>query len=173
MQPMIPRFALMAGLILVLAACARAAADRAPITGASPTLTVRGEYASVDLDRVDGMSLRDGRLALRGSSKSVSVELPSVADQAKPQRGWALVTETAGSDKRTVTFTHETTLDDFSIDLPASDAPFYYGGLSGRNGEDVLVFAWGAGSQSYWGYVTIGRQSPAASVRRDWPAHTG
>jgi hypothetical protein len=171
MQPMtMTRFAVISGQVLLLAACARAAADRAPLTGSSKTVTVRGEYAAVDLDRVDGMSLRDGRLALRGSSKTVAVDLPPAADPAKPQRGWALVTEATGDDKRTVSFTHETTLDDFSLELPASDAQFYYGGLTGRNGEDVLVFAWGADSQSYWGYVTIARRSSAGAAQDNSPS---
>ena len=56
-----------------------------------------------------------------------------------------------------MTFTHETTLDDFTLDLPASDAPLRYGTLGGRSGDDVLVFAWGENSKSFWGWVTISR----------------
>jgi hypothetical protein len=143
--------------ILILAACAQAAADRAPLTGMSKTLTVRGEYNAVALDQVDGMSIRDGRLALRGTSATTMVDLPAAADPAQANRGWALVTETTLGDHRSVTFTHETTLDDFTLELPASDAPLRYGSLGGRNGDDVLVFAWGANSRSYWGWVTVVR----------------
>jgi hypothetical protein len=148
-------FIRLASVVALASACAEAIADRAPVTGTSATMTVRGEIMLVEMDEVGGMAIRDGRLALRGSSGEVLVDLPAVADPGKPKRGWALVTETMSDEARTVTFTHETTLDDFTLDLPASDAHLYYGGLTGRNGEDVLVFAWGAGKRSYWGYVTI------------------
>jgi hypothetical protein len=144
--------------IVLLAACAGAAADRAPLTGSSKTLTVRGEYDAVAIDQIDGMAIRDGRLALRGPQTTVAVDLPPAADAARPGRGWSLVTEAAGNSSRTVTFTHETTLDDFTLDLPASDAPLRYGTLGGRNGGEVLVFAWGENSKSFWGYVTIARK---------------
>ena len=101
------------------------------------------------------MALRDGRLALRGSQTTIAVDLPPTADATKPGRGWSLVTEAAANGRRTVTFTHETTLDDFTLELPASDAPLRYGTLGGRNGDDVLVFAWGENSKSFWGWVTI------------------
>jgi hypothetical protein len=151
------RLSLMPLQLLVLAACAQAAADRAPLTGTSKTLTVRGEYNAVALDQIDGMSIRDGRLALRGSSTTAMVDLPPSADPAQANRGWALVTETMLGDRRSVTLTHETTLDEFTLELPASEAPLRYGSLGGRNSDDVLVFAWGEKSRSYWGYVTIVR----------------
>ena len=144
--------------IVVLTACARAAADRAPLTGASKTLMVRGEYHAVAIDQIDGMTLRDGRLALRGSQATIAVDLPPAADATKAGRGWALVTETVTSGRRSVTFTHETTLDDFTLELPASDAPLRYGSLAGKSGEDFLVFSWGKSSQSFWGWVTITRR---------------
>jgi hypothetical protein len=158
MRAMIQRVMLVPACVVLAAACARAAADRAPLTGESKTLTVRGEYALVALDQIDGIAIRDGRLALRGSSATTSVDLPSMADPSKAGRGWALVTETAAGGQRSVTFTHETTLDDFTLELPASDAQLRYGTLGGRNGEDVLVFAWGERSRSYWGWVTIVRK---------------
>lgn len=163
------RITLISAQVVIAAACLQAAADRAPLVGSSRTVAVRGELEAVDLDRIDGISIRDGRLVLQGSATSVSVDLPPAADPSKPTRGWALVTESAGGDKRTVSFTHETTLEDFSLDLPASDARFYYGGLTGANGDDVLVFAWGADSRSYWGYVTIGRRSSARGGRENSP----
>jgi hypothetical protein len=151
------RVALIPLQILVLTACTQAASDRAPLKGQSKTLTVRGEYVTVALDQVEGMSLRDGRLALRGTSTTMLVDLPPDADTTKAGRGWALVTETAAGDRRALTFTHETTLDEFMIELPASDAPLRYGSLGGRSGDDLLVFAWGTNRRSYWGYVTITR----------------
>src|SRR5204862_1953945 len=107
--PMINRRVLLFPIhLLLLAACARAAADRGPLTGSSKTLTVRGEYHAVALDRIDGMALRDGRLALRGSQTTLAVDLPPMADATQPGRGWSLVTEAAANGHRTVTFTHET-----------------------------------------------------------------
>jgi hypothetical protein len=158
MRAMTGRRLLLPIQIVLLAACARAAADRAPLTGSSKTLAVRGEYNAVAIERIDGMAIRDGRLALRGAQATVAVDLPPAADAASPGRGWSLVTEAATQGGRTVTFTHEITLDDFTIDLPASDAPLRYGTLGGRNGDDVLVFAWGENAKSFWGYVTIARK---------------
>jgi hypothetical protein len=143
--------------ILMLAACTRAAADRAPLTGSSKTVTVRGEYNAVSIDQIDGMSIRDGKLALRGPQTTVAVDLPPAAD-AKPSPGWALVTETGTDAGRSVTFTHESTLDDFTLELPASDAPLRYGTLAGKGGGEVLIFAWGEKSRSFWGWVTISRK---------------
>ena len=143
--------------ILLLAACAGAAADRGPLTGSSKTLTVRGEFSAVALDQIDGMALRDGKLALRGPQTTIAVDLPPTADATKPGRGWSLVTEATANGHRTVTFTHETTLDDFTLELPASDAPLRYGSLGGLGGDDLLVFAWGENSKSFWGWVTIAR----------------
>jgi hypothetical protein len=145
--------------ILLLAACAGAAADHGPLTGSSKTLTVRGEYSAVALDEVAGIALQDGKLALRDSEKKIAlIDLPPMADATKPGRGWSLVTEAAANGHRTVTFTHETTLDDFTLDLPASDAPLRYGSLGGKSGDDVLVLAWGEKSKSFWGWVTIQRR---------------
>ena len=49
-------------------------------TGSSKTLTVRGEYSAVAIDQIDGMALRDGKLALRGSQTTIAVDLPPTAD---------------------------------------------------------------------------------------------
>ena len=156
MRAMITRRVFLPAQILLLAACTGAAADRGPLTGSSKTLTVRGEYSAVALDEIAGMALQDGKLALRDASKkTVIVDLPPMADSTKPGRGWSLVTEANANDHRTVTFTHETTLDDFTLDLPASDAPLRYGSLGGKSDADVLVFAWGENAKSFWGWVTI------------------
>jgi hypothetical protein len=113
----------------------------------------------VALDEIAGMALQDGKLALRDASKKVvTVDLPPMADSTKPGRGWSLVTEANANDHRTVTFTHETTLDDFTLDLPASEAPLRYGSLGGKSDGDVLVFAWGEDSKSFWGWVTIHKE---------------
>src|SRR5262245_59853954 len=97
--------------VLLLAACAGAAADRGPLAGSSKTLTVRGEYSAVALDEIAGMALQDGKLALRDAEKKLAiVDLPPMADAAQAGRGWSLVTEANANGHRTVTFTHETTL---------------------------------------------------------------
>jgi len=144
--------------LVVLIGCAVTNADRAPLVGSSETVTARGEYTKIALDRVDGISVRDGKLVLRGSSAEMTVDLPASVDPAMPSRNWALVTESGSGATRTLTFTHEMSLDDFAIELPAGDAQVYYGGLSGRSGEDVVILAWGEESRSYWGYLTITRK---------------
>src|SRR5687767_10948533 len=79
--------------LVVLIGCAEMIADRAPLVGSSATVTVRGEYTEIALDRVGGISVRDGKLVVRGSSSEVTVDLPASVDAARPNRGWALVTE--------------------------------------------------------------------------------
>jgi hypothetical protein len=136
------------------AACARMPAGPAAVEGDSKTLLVQGQYMPVTLDRVDRLSLKEGKLVLHGGT-DVTVDLPATADSTRLVRHWALITETNADVKRSLTFTHEEKLDDFTIELPPSDAPVRHGGFAGKDGADVLVFAWGAESQSYWGYVTI------------------
>lgn len=147
-------------LLVLLAGCLRPAAQRALLTGSSQTLAVRGEYASVALDRVDALTIDGGKLRLlvRGGSNSVTLDPPASADPAQPNRHWALVTESTNGGKRVVTFTHDMSLDDFTIELPPSDADLHYGALASRTGGDVLVLAWGANGRSYWGYVSIRRK---------------
>jgi hypothetical protein len=138
--------------------CSRPMAQPAELRGSSQTLTVLGEYTPVALDRVDGLALENGKLVLRGGSGSVTLDLPASADPGRPNRHWALVTEGVATGKRVVTFTHDMSLDEFTIELPASDAELHYGALTSRTGGDVLVFAWGAASRSSWGYVAIARR---------------
>lgn len=147
-------------LPLLTVACSNVSANGGPIAGTSQTLAVSGEFQPIALDRVERVSIDSGRLVLHGSAGTASVDLPPNADPAQANRGWALVTEGEGDQTRTLTFTHEMSLDDFTLELPASPAPFKYGSFAGRDGADVLVFAWGADSQSYWGWVTI-RKTPA------------
>ena len=145
-------------LILLIASsgCSPTAnAGPTPISGSSQTLVVSGQYAPVALDRVDRLSVDAGQLVLHGPSGNVTVPLPSVAGKPKPGEQWMLITESKADDKRSLTFTHEQSLDDFTITVPAGDADLRYGTLSGTSGDDVLVFAWGRASRSYWGWVTI------------------
>ena len=147
-------------LAAAVAACSQVSANGGPIAGASRTLSVNGEFRPVALDRVERVSIEGNRLILHGERGTAAVDLPAGADASQPNRGWALVTEGEGDQTRTLTFTHEMSLDDFTLELPASPAPLKYGSFAGRDGHDVLVFAWGAESQSYWGWVTI-RKSAA------------
>jgi hypothetical protein len=141
--------------LCVITACSRPAAQSATLEGESKTHVVRGEYARVALPQVDGLALANGKLVVRGGSESVTIDPPASADPAQPNRRWTLVTESAATGKRVVTFTHETSIEEFTIELPESEAELHYGALASRAGGDVLVFAWGADSRSYWGYVTI------------------
>jgi hypothetical protein len=127
------------------------------LTGSSKTLTVSGQYAPVAIEHIDRLAVDGGSLVLHGSSATVTVPLPPGAGQPKPGNQWVLVTEGKTEGKRTLTFTHEQSLDDFTIELPVSDADLRYGTLGGTAGGEVLVFAWGKDSRSYWGYVTIAR----------------
>jgi hypothetical protein len=97
---------------------------------------------------------------IHGDSASVTVDLPPSADPDQKNRGWALVTEGEDDDVRRLTFTHETSLDDFSIAVPASAGQMAYGTLGGRDGSDILLFAYGSGSKTYWGWARIAK--PAA-----------
>lgn len=148
-------------LALAAAACSKVSAIGGPITGQSGTLAVSGEFQPVTLDTVERVSIDGTRLVMHGASGTASVELPANADAAQRNRGWALVTEGENGDMRTLTFTHEMSLDDFTLELPASAAPLKYGSLAGRDGADMLVFAWGADSKCYWGWVSIRKASAA------------
>jgi hypothetical protein len=142
-------------LLAAVAGCSRPAAAPAAIAGSSRTMVVRGSYAPVAIDRVDRLSLEDGKIVLHGSSSVVAIDPPPLADPARPDRHWALVTETDNGRARVLTFTHDESLDDFTIELPPSEAPVRYGGLSGRDGSDILVLAWGEQSRSYHAELTI------------------
>ena len=100
---------------------------------------------------------------VRGSFESVTVALPAGADAAKPVRHWALVTEANVNDARMLTFTHDQSLDDFTLELPPTEAEMHYGVFEGRDGAEVMVLTWGADAKCYWGYVTI--VHTAASAR--------
>lgn len=157
---------LMRKVVLILAALlvsggcssgSQAVTYPASITGSSQTMVVRGEYAPVALDRVEGVSVNDGRLTLRGSSASVAIDPPASADLSRPTRNWALVTETNAGNTRILTFTHAETLDDFTIELPASEARIYFGVFVGSGSTEVMILAWGQDSQCFSGHVIIVR----------------
>jgi hypothetical protein len=122
-------------------------------------MTVSGEYAPLALDRVARVTIEEARLVVHGSSTNVSVDLPAGADPSRTTRHWALVTEGHIDGRRTLTFTHSESLEDFTIQLPESEGALRYGGFEGRDGAEVLVFAWGEAAASYWGWVTIAPRS--------------
>lgn len=128
-----------------------------PLKGSSRTMIVQGEYSPIALDRVDGLSFDKGKVIVHGPSSDVTVDVPATTEAAEPVRHWALVTEGEAGGRRALTFTHDMTLDDFTIELPRSDAQLYYGVLSGKAGDEMMVLAWGSGSRSYSCYLTITR----------------
>jgi hypothetical protein len=138
-----------------LIGCSGAAAQSRPLEGTSTTVIVKGQYSSLALDRVDTVSMKDGRLVVSGPLASVALTLPAGTDATKPVRHWALVTEANVDDRRTLTFTHDQSLDDFTLELPPTEARVHYGVFEGLEGAEVMVLTWGADAKCYWGYVTI------------------
>jgi hypothetical protein len=129
-----------------------------PLTASSDTLTVNGEYAAIALDQVNGLAVENGKIAVRGANSSTLVDPPASADVTRPSRRWMLVTEADVDNKRVLVFTHEESLDDFTVELPSSEAPMRFGVFERPGGGEVLVLAWGEDSRSYWGHVTIDRR---------------
>jgi hypothetical protein len=147
--------AVVAAALAGLIACTPAAAQSTPLKAVSKTVVVEGQYSSLALDTVETVSMKDGRLVVRGSVESATLDLPAGADAAKPVRHWALVTDANVNDTKTLTFTHDQSLDDFTLELPPTDAEMHYGVFEGRDGTEVMVLTWGADGKCYWGYVTI------------------
>jgi hypothetical protein len=141
--------------------CAPVGAQSRALKGTSHTVVVDGEYSSLALDKVESVSMKDGKLEVKGSFESVAVALPAGADAARPVRHWALVTEANVDDHRLLTFTHDQSLDDFTLALPPGEAEVHYGVFEGRDGAEVMLLTWGADARCYWGYVTI-VHAPAA-----------
>jgi hypothetical protein len=140
----------------------RPAPQPGTIAGTSKTMSVAGEYTPLALDRVARVGVEEGRLVVHGTSSSVTVDLPAGADAGRATRHWALVTEANLQDgRRQLTFTHSESLEDFSIELPESEGSVRYGGFEREEGGEVLVFAWGESSLTYWGWVTIARPALA------------
>src|SRR5262249_53688821 len=136
----------------------------------SKTLSVRGQFTPLAIDEVAGVSLKDGQLSVRGAFASVMVPLPPFVDPSKVVRHWALITEAALEGKKLLTFTHDETLDDFTLEVPPTDAEIRYGVFEGREGDEVMVLAWGKDAACYWGYVRIARpptgSTPSSPPRR-------
>ena len=146
-------FSLLAG-----SGCSQTLPEEGPLQGTSDKVTVAGEYKRVNVEAVERLSIDGDKLVLHNGSSSVAVALPPSADPSQKNKGWALVTEGEGDATRTLTFTHEMSLEDFTITVPAAEGQVAYGSLGGRDGKDVLLFAYGSNSKAYWGWVTIGRK---------------
>ena len=148
-------------LAFALAASAFAAGCSHPpegpveITGTSAKFVVKGQYAPIALDEVQSLSIDNGKLVVHGAASNQMIDIPASGDAAKPDPHWALTTETDASGKHLVVFTQDMSTDDISIELPTGNADLHYGTLTGPNGTDVMLLAWGAKSRCYWGYLTI------------------
>ena len=142
--------------------CTKSLPDNGPLTGASNTLSVTGAYRRSTVDTVERIAIESGKLIVHGTSGSQSFDLPPSADPDQRNKGWALVTEGEEAGARRLTFTHETSLDDFTIAVPPSEGQVAYGSLGGRDGNDVLLFAYGSASKTYWGWATIAKRAAGA-----------
>jgi hypothetical protein len=145
-------------LLLAGAGCRKSLPQAGPLTASAEKVTITGEYRPATIDSVERLTIADGKLVLHGTSGTVTVDLPPTADPDQKNRGWALVTEGEDDDTRTLTFTQETSLEDFTITVPAAEGQVAYGSLGGRDGNDVLIFAYGSGSKAYWGWAAIKRR---------------
>lgn len=143
-------------------ACSRPLPDDGTIAVDAEKVSVSGAYHPVKVDDVERITIENDTLVLHGQGGQATVPLPPNADPAQKNKGWALVTEGEDEGSRTLTFTQETSLEDFTITLPASPGQVTYGSLGGRDGRDVLVFAYGSGGKAYWGWVAIARKEKPA-----------
>ncbi len=157
-------------LVLLPAGCSKApeakaageevAAGQVRLVGESDKYDVTGMYEPIVLDSVEHLSRNEDKVMVNGPHGGVAVTLPSDADTSQPNSRWRLVSETDNDKGRLVTFTHESTLDQFAIQLPPSDAELHSGAFLDRKGGDVMVFAWGENGHCYWGYVTVKPKNP-------------
>ena len=157
------RFLVLASIVLV-AACSPVPREGGPIPlgASSDTLDVSGAYQPIAIDTVERLTVEAGRLIIHGASGQVAIELPPGVGEPRPGgQQWAIVTEGQAPDKRSVTFTHEQSLDDVTINLPAGARGLRYGTLAAEGDGDVVVFAWVAAERSYWGFVRITRRTPS------------
>lgn len=147
-------------MALLAARCHPVDAQSGTMTGTSKTLTVGGRFAPLELDTVAGVTVADGKLIVRGSTGSVTLDPPAGANLSKAVRGrWALTTEFDAGTARSLTFTHAESLEEFTIEVPPSEGEVRYGVFEGPSGADVMVLAWGAEKRSYWAHVVIARPS--------------
>jgi hypothetical protein len=150
-------------LVSTGAACARGLpSGPQQLTATSNTYTVSGEYAHVPLDRIDALTIENGRLALKGvlkgSPADVVKELPAAADPERRARRWALVTDAHVNGRRVVTFTEAESVTDVTIELPDGEAPLRFIVFGARDQGEVVVFATGdvaTGPPSLYGQFTI------------------
>ncbi len=155
------RLLLAALLACAAIGCARSAANQAGpsgpvvITGESEKFDVAGAYQALAIDRVDGLGRENGGVVVKGPSGSVPIDVPNTTDMSQPNSAWRLVTESNVDEQRHLTFTHETTLDNFTIAVPSSQAELHYGAFLSKEGGSVLIFAWGDEGRCFWGYVTV------------------
>ncbi len=154
-------------LMLATIACTTPLPEQGPLPVTGERVTVTGEYRKVAIDSVERMTIEHGKLVLHGAVGTATVDLPPNADPTQTNRGWALVTEGDSTEQgtRTMTFTQEMSLEDFTITVPAADGQVAYGSLGGRDGKDVLLFAYGAGSRAFWGWATITKLAAPAAQR--------
>jgi hypothetical protein len=130
-----------------------------PLTVTSSDYVVRGEYRFVNRDRIDALTIENGRAIVNGPPADLAVDLPSSIDPARRVRHWALVTDAHVDGHRMITFTESEAVKDFSVELPEGDAAVHFAAFASRTGGDeILVFASGdrrTGSPSLVGHVTI------------------
>lgn len=140
----------------VVSACAQQVAAQAiPLASVGGSMPVKGQYQPLRIDEVGAVSLKDGKLLVRGSFESVTIDLPPFVDTSKVVRHWALVTESATDAAKVLNFTHDQSLDDFTIELPPTDAEIRYGVFASRDGGHVMVLTWGRDAKCFWGYLRI------------------
>jgi hypothetical protein len=130
------------------------------LVGQSDKYVVTGMYQPIVLDSVEHLSRNEDRVRVDGPHGSVAVSLPAEADTSQPNPRWRQISETDNDEGRLITFTHQSTLDQFAIQLPASDAELHSGAFLDRKGGDVMVFAWGENGHCYWGYVIVKPKNP-------------
>ena len=160
----VSRFTLLSALLVgsLAVGCTQSLPENGPVAGTSNTLAVSGEYKRATVDTVVRITIESGKLVVHGTSGTQALDLPPSADPDQQNKGWALVTEGEDAGRRRLTFTHETSLDDFTIAVPASDGQIAYGSLGGRDGNDVLLFAYGSASKTYWGWASIAKRAAPA-----------
>ena len=146
---------LLLAAIALLSACSTPPDRPGDITGTSATFTIAGKYTPIAIDRVDSISIDDGKMTIHGSSTTLTEDLPAGADPTKPERHWALTTENDSGKTRALTFTHNETIDELTIEIPKGTAEVHYGTLKDAKGNDVLLLAWGEMAHCYWGYATL------------------
>lgn len=132
---------------------------------------VVGRYYWLPLDSVDGISVRDGRLVVGGSTLKTEFfgewfrstpgevvrKLPPAFANARAVDNWSLTPEDYLPNGRRYTFRDARSNRSFSVILPSGTADVLFEALE-NEGATVIVFAggdWKVGPESYFGYVTV------------------